>query len=280
MPTNNILLFDQNKGNMMGDTEYNTNQQRLNGVQSGIASSQLQNKFQYQTSLVAYAIASLMYNNGLDANDASAVSAFVSNLSSTLVQKVLDKASTAEARAGTVNTKWMSPALVKAAIDFTSVKLSGSTMTGPLILSGNPTANLGAATKQYVDNAVGGLIKRIASGTVAAVGKVTLPENLSNYDILLFNFSSNYEEQRNTQYFVKSVDNDFFSFVAYRHPVSNGAILSKINSDRYAVGVYYKMGDSVGLHPIVRMNNTITFSAEFNAFPQQVTYTIYGMKAS
>ena len=152
MPTNNILLFDQNKGNMLNDSAYNTNQQRLNGVQSGIASSQLQNKFQYQVSLVAYAIASIMYNNGMDANDADAVSAFVSNMSNTLVQKVLDKASTQEAQAGTVDTKWMSPSLVKAAIDFTSVKLSGSTMTGPLTLSGDPTENLQAATKQYVDS--------------------------------------------------------------------------------------------------------------------------------
>ena len=154
MPTNNILLFDQNKVNMLNDSAYNTNQQRLNGVQSGIASSQLQNKFQYQVSLVAYAIASIMYNNGMDANDADAVSAFVSNMSNTLVQKVLDKASTQEAQAGIVDTKWMSPSLVKAAIDFTSVKLSGSTMIGPLILSGDPMTNLQAATKQYVDNSV------------------------------------------------------------------------------------------------------------------------------
>jgi hypothetical protein len=34
------------------------------------------------------------------------------------------------------------------------VQKSGDTMTGPLILSGDPVALLGAATKQYVDNAV------------------------------------------------------------------------------------------------------------------------------
>lgn len=33
--------------------------------------------------------------------------------------------------------------------------VSGGTMTGPLILNANPTANLGAATKQYVDSGVG-----------------------------------------------------------------------------------------------------------------------------
>lgn len=32
-------------------------------------------------------------------------------------------------------------------------KLSGATFTGPVVLAGNPTQNLQAATKQYVDNA-------------------------------------------------------------------------------------------------------------------------------
>lgn len=31
------------------------------------------------------------------------------------------------------------------------LQLAGGTMTGPLVLSGDPTANLGAATKQYAD---------------------------------------------------------------------------------------------------------------------------------
>ena len=44
MPTNNFKLFDENKANIMSDTEYNKNTQRLNGVQAGVASSQLQNK--------------------------------------------------------------------------------------------------------------------------------------------------------------------------------------------------------------------------------------------
>ena len=186
MPTNNILLFDQNKGNMLNDSAYNTNQQRLNGVQSGIASSQLQNKFQYQVSLVAYAIASIMYNNGMDANDADAVSAFVSNMSNTLVQKVLDKASTQEAQAGTVDTKWMSPSLVKAAIDFTSVKLSGSTMTGPLTLSGDPTENLQAATKQYVDSSIGGIGLSVRhAGTINSTSHINTTWNDKTFAIVL-----------------------------------------------------------------------------------------------
>jgi hypothetical protein len=37
--------------------------------------------------------------------------------------------------------------------DTTRLALAGGTMTGALILSADPTALLGAATKQYVDNA-------------------------------------------------------------------------------------------------------------------------------
>ncbi len=45
------------------------------------------------------------------------------------------------------------------------VPLSGATMTGPLILSGDPTLPLGAATKEYVDNEAGG---GVPSGTVVS----------------------------------------------------------------------------------------------------------------
>jgi hypothetical protein len=40
-------------------------------------------------------------------------------------------------------------------VDPSKVLKSGDTMTGPLILSGNPTAGLGAATKAYVDSLIG-----------------------------------------------------------------------------------------------------------------------------
>ena len=84
MPTNNFKLFDENKANMMSDTEYNKNTQRLNGVQAGVASSQLQNKTLYQTSLISYAIAQFMNEMGFDASDSIAVSTFVNNLTSSV----------------------------------------------------------------------------------------------------------------------------------------------------------------------------------------------------
>ena len=154
MPTNNFKLFDQNKANLLTDTEYVNATQRLNGVQTGVASSQLQNKFAYQVSLVAYAIAQIMNQNGLDASDTLAVSAFVGNLGGSLLQKVADKASSAEAVAGVLENKYISPATMKAA----ALLLSGGVMTGTLDMNNNqiinlptPTSNSEPATKEYVD---------------------------------------------------------------------------------------------------------------------------------
>ena len=117
MATNNIKLFDENKGNIMPDETYNTNSQRLNGVQSGIASSQLQILFLFFVFFVAYALGQIMIANGYDALDSSAVSAFVNNMSSSLLQKVVDKANQTQAQSGTDDTKYMTSAKVKLLID-------------------------------------------------------------------------------------------------------------------------------------------------------------------
>ena len=154
MPTNNFKLFDQNKANLLSDTEYANATQRLNGVQTGVASSQLQNKFAYQVSLVAYAIAQIMNQNGLDASDTLSVSAFVGNLGGSLLQKVADRASSAEAAAGVLANKYISPATMKAA----ALLLSGGVMSGTLNMNNNKITNLPSpttpsepATKEYVD---------------------------------------------------------------------------------------------------------------------------------
>ena len=183
MASSNIKLFDENKGNMLSDSEFSISNQRMNGLQTGVASSQLQNKAMYQASLVAYAIAQIMMQNGLNANDTDAVSAFVANLSGTMLQKVYDLATTEEAKAGVATGKWMSPALVKAAIDKTLtdknyLPKSGGTMTGNLILNANPTANLGAATKQYVDSKV-----EVLENSINTKLNGTLLKTLSNSDL-------------------------------------------------------------------------------------------------
>ena len=153
MPVNNFKLFDEKKANMMSDDDYAINQQRLNGVQSGVASSQLQNKTLYQTALMCYALAQLMAANGYDANDANAVSTFVNNLSASMVQKVVDKASATDV-ANQVAGKWVDAKQLgelKANIADNYLPLLGGTMLGDLILHSDPISSLQAATKKYVD---------------------------------------------------------------------------------------------------------------------------------
>ena len=158
MATNNIKLFDENKGNIMPDETYNANSQRLNGVQSGIASSQLQNKFQYQVSLVAYALGQIMIANGYDALDSSAVSAFVNNMSSSLLQKVVDKANQTQAQSGTDDTKYMTSAKVKLLIDYIlshNITISGNVNFTGTVSGQSPVADNNFTTKKYVDDSIG-----------------------------------------------------------------------------------------------------------------------------
>lgn len=197
MASTNFKLFDENKTNMMSDTEYNINTQRLNGVQAGIASSQLQNKTLYQTSLVAYSLAQIMMQNGYDANDSAAVSAFVGNMSNSLLQKVLDKATSVEAQAGTITNKWISPATMKAA----ALLLSGGTMSGPINMGNNkitnladPTDSLDVANKKYVDGSSSLIFEKIVSNRSLKNNSdaVIIPYTFSTYeDIVGFLYEVN-----------------------------------------------------------------------------------------
>jgi hypothetical protein len=67
----------------------------------------------------------------------------------------------------------------KSAADSDYVNVAGDTMIGNLILNADPTINLGAATKQYVDNYINGLDYKAAAhvGTVAALPAYTVSVN-------------------------------------------------------------------------------------------------------
>ena len=215
MANSNIKLFDENKANMLGDEAYNTNTQRLGGVQAGVASSQLQNKFQYQMSLVAYAIAQMMIANNLNAMDSDAVTTFISNLSNTVLQKVIDKASTADAISGTNDTKWMTPALVKAyvtnwassgTITWKNLVVNGTlrvtgattlqsslTVSGKTTINGaaefgstvlldrDPTVNLQAATKAYVDKGDTAINNNAKFELLKTLSNITLKVDSTTY---------------------------------------------------------------------------------------------------
>lgn len=83
MPTNNFQIFDENMQNMMGDGDYSVSSRRLNGVQTGIASSQLQNKTLFQTSVMAKALADLLNDFGHDVTDSS-----YSDISAALIKEL------------------------------------------------------------------------------------------------------------------------------------------------------------------------------------------------
>jgi len=221
MPTNNFKLFDQNKANLLSDTEYLNSTQRLNGVQTGVASSQLNNKFAYQTSLVAYAIAQIMNQNNLDASDTLSVSAFVGNLGAALLQKVADKASSTEAAAGVLNNKYITPATMKAA----ALLLSGGTMSGVLNMGSNKITNLGtptadsdAVTKGYVDE------------NVVEIKPITILEN-------------NFENVNDRDFFKIQSGYDFSSLINkhYRNFVIESSIYnigSIKNTENYVSSIY------------------------------------------
>lgn len=123
MPSNNFKIFDENKLNMMNDTEYSTYQQRLNGVQTGVANSKLQNKTLYQLTLVASAIASIVNKNGFNFLDTSTSDELSSYLSATLVQKVDDMANESDLRNPPSTMKWVSPSLLVNYVDVVSPKI-------------------------------------------------------------------------------------------------------------------------------------------------------------
>lgn len=179
MATSNIKLFDENKVNMMPDEAYQVETQRMQGVQSGIASSQLQNKTLYQLSLVSYAIAQIMNQNGLDSNDSDAVSTFVNNLSSTMLQKVYDIASTAEAQAGVATGKWMSPALVKSSIDTLAAKAQNILSNETKILLGGNASMVPDEAFVALKNLIDGIspdkigASRIVTGSFAGTGSTS-----------------------------------------------------------------------------------------------------------
>lgn len=183
MPKNNFKLFDENKSNMLTDVEYNTNAQRLNGVQSGVASSQLQNKTLYQTALMCYALAQLMAANGYDANDADAVSTFVNNMSRSMVQKVVDKASAADVVNQTAG-KWIDAKQLgelKENVADNYLPLLGGTMLGDLILNRDPVFSLQAATKQYVDG-----YGKVATGSYIGTGTTDFDVNIGFKPQIIF----------------------------------------------------------------------------------------------
>lgn len=72
MANNNFKVFDENQTNIMSDEEYALHTQRADGVQSGVANSQLHNKIYRQATIMVKALADFIAGQEYDATDADA----------------------------------------------------------------------------------------------------------------------------------------------------------------------------------------------------------------
>lgn len=88
MATNNFSVFAENSENILTPNDYTNNEQRINGVQSGLASSAVQNTSLKQVSAMTKALADLMVSKGQDA-DYTQPSELSNNLQATLEPLVL-----------------------------------------------------------------------------------------------------------------------------------------------------------------------------------------------
>lgn len=292
MATNNLKIFDENKGNIMSTEEYGTNSQRLNGVQQGIASSMLQNKTLYQLSLVAYAIGQMMVNNGLDANDDNAVSAFVGNLANTIVQKVVDKASTAEAQAGTDANKFMTPATTRAAINVLKA-------TSSMATAGTDTTHwmTPALVKQMVDRGINSfnyvkLYDRTFNQTAGEDKTTNLPSTIFNYsDVIIYIKNVCYTEmtgslelllgEENIQVFSTNNSNDIFLVLHLRfikdvvvlfRPVSGQEIGPNSLTNEYVNAFYQIFRKSVMQSQGIKYRSM----SDNSSYQSTITVTVYG----
>ena len=275
MPTNNLKIFDENKANMLSDEEYLNSSQRLSGVQQGIASSMLQNKTLYQVSLVAYAIGQMMMNNGYDANDQNAVSTFVGNLANTIVQKVVDKATTSEAQLGTNANKFMTPATVKAAFNFLQA-------TSDMAKQGTDTTHwMNAALVKQQDE----FYDRYWSGykifdnyniTVSSANAIQFEASFTSYNglnlidstkYLVYNTSNNYYS-----YGFANFNSDYYLVDISRN--SNNVGMGMVNKGNFIYVFYSYQGSSrnyIGVYKINVSNKSKTSSISTLAYSTLIT---------
>ena len=90
MPSTNIQIFNYNQNNALLDNEYANCQERNNGFLGVLARANVFNKFCYQTSLVAKAIADFMVGRGFDANDTISQT-FTENFEKSLISVIADE---------------------------------------------------------------------------------------------------------------------------------------------------------------------------------------------
>lgn len=85
MPQNDFLIFNQNNNNTLTQTEFQSDSQRIDGLQGGIARSKIHNKILRQASIAVNALSRLIIDSGNDALDTDPESYYI-NLKSVIAQ--------------------------------------------------------------------------------------------------------------------------------------------------------------------------------------------------
>ena len=100
--------------------------------------------------------------------------------------------------------------------------LTGGTMTGPLILSGDPTENLEAATKQYVDEAKASVLELVLNKNAGYSTNETLnfTKSVKNAKLLFFGIKANSSSSR--EGYISLGINNQGDFVSKQFGLSSG----------------------------------------------------------
>ncbi len=152
MADTNFKVFNEelSPDRTFSDAEYSVATQRQGGVIPGMALSRLHNKLYRQSTAMAKAIADFLVEQGIDCMD-NDVPGITAGIQSAILSLTGDE----------------------------YLQLAGGTMTGPIVLDADPTADMQAATKRYADEN-GGINLRRNSHTYA-VGDICYSKTAASY---------------------------------------------------------------------------------------------------
>ena len=156
-----------------------TDKSKLNGIEAGADVTQITyyDDKDHEIGQQGADNISIVFNNATIANSADPIGAMVTIDDATTSQKGIVALNSATNSTST--TTAATPSAVKSAYDLASAAMpkSGGTFTGAVTLNADPTANLGAATKQYVDTQITSKIAAsdamVFKGTLGTGGTVT-----------------------------------------------------------------------------------------------------------
>lgn len=172
----------------------------------------------------------------------------------------------------------MSPALVKAAIDFTSVQLSGSTMTGPLILNGDPTQNLEAATKQYVDEAKASVFELVLNVNATQNQQtINFTRSVSNAKMLLFSLYATFARNDNSGITLQDLNNKSFLNLSFSQGLTGFSFFLMKNGNVFTSSHYEEATNFLRANYSVSLSNSFVYYANPSYISKThiVTYAVF-----